>query len=128
MSRDILQMQSELYNALKSTGVDTYDYTPDDCQYPFIRLGTSYGSDRSTKITTVTEITQYIDVFSNYKGQKEIREIVKKVFDAVDNAGIKYNKRNIELTINQHNELSYASDGRFGDSLYQANIVLKITT
>ena len=80
---DLLTYQKALYDAIKSLGYDVYDYVPLNTQLPYIRLDSLQALDDSTKTSEGYEVLQYINIFSSYKGQKEVREIAQTVIDNV---------------------------------------------
>ena len=95
--KDILQVQLELYNKLSSLDYPIYDYVPDDSKMPYIKLGYMNLKDYSCKTADGIEITQYIDIFSNYKGQKQTREIMLKVMGVMDQLKRSHTNLNISL-------------------------------
>lgn len=82
--KNILQVQSELYKRLSTLDYPIYDYIPDDSKMPYIKLGYMNLKDYSCKTTEGVKITQYIDIFSNYKGQKQTREIMLQIMDIMN--------------------------------------------
>ena len=73
---DLFTYQKALYDAIKSLGYDVYDYVPTDAPMPFVRLDYNLIMDDGTKTTEGYEILQYINIFSDYKGQKESKDII----------------------------------------------------
>ena len=86
-----LDLQSELYNILSALNYDVYDHVPKNAPLPYIRIGTFYGNDDSSKINAGSKIYQYIDVFSNYNGKKEIINIMQDVNRNLQNTEMRSN-------------------------------------
>jgi len=58
-----------------------YDEVVESASYPFISLGEETVIDYSTKDTNGGEYTINIDIWSQYKGAKQTKEIMDKVHD-----------------------------------------------
>lgn len=95
--KDILQIQSELYNKLSSLEYPVYDYVSDDSRMPYIRLGYMNLKEYSCKTAEGIELIQYIDIFSNYKGQKQTREIMNQIMDIMNQFKKTYQDLHISL-------------------------------
>lgn len=80
----MLDIQKLIYEKLTALGYTVYDYVVEDAAFPHIRLGVTDGSNNNTKNTKGKKIKQYIDVFSSYRGTKEVKEITSKIVDVLD--------------------------------------------
>lgn len=78
-------LQKLIYNTLKTLPYKVYDYVPKNTKCPYIKIGASHGGDDSTKIDLGFKDYQYIDVFSDYEGQKEVKQIMQQVNDLLQN-------------------------------------------
>lgn len=85
-----LDLQSKLYNILSTLNYNVYDYVPKNVLLPYIRIGTFYGGDDSSKLNIGSKIYQYIDIFSNYRGKKEIITMMQDVNRKLQNIEIKF--------------------------------------
>lgn len=99
MTTNILTIQSELYKQLSSLNIPVYDSVPINAQMPYIKLGYMNMNEYSTKTQEGIQVTQYIDIFSNYKGQKETREIMHQIIQKMQ----QFDKENNDLYISLSN-------------------------
>ena len=122
---DLFTYQKALYDAIKSLGYDVYDYVPTDAPMPFVRLDYNLIMDDGTKTTEGYEILQYINIFSIYKGQKEVKDIAQKILRVsreIDGLDVRLR----QLTIREENYKQEKVNGTTMGSIYQATLVLKI--
>ena len=94
MTTNTLTIQSELYKQLSTLNIPVYDYIPTDAKMPYIKLGYMNMKDYSVK-TAGIQVNQYIDIFSDYKGQKETREIMHQIMDKMQ----QFDKESLDLDI-----------------------------
>lgn len=99
MTTNILTIQSELYKQLSTLNIPVYDYIPTDAKMPYIKLGYMNMKDYSVKTAAGIQVNQYIDIFSDYKGQKETREIMHQIMDKMQ----QFDKENNDLYISLSN-------------------------
>ena len=99
MTTNILTIQSELYKQLSSLNIPVYDYIPTDAKMPYIKLGYMNMKDYSVKTAAGIQVNQYIDIFSDYKGQKETREIMHQIIQKMQ----QFDKENNDLYISLSN-------------------------
>lgn len=130
---NILSIQGELYKILSSTGYNVFDDVPDDTTYPFISIGYSQTLDDSTKTNDGYEILQYIDIYSNYRGQKEIKEISQKVLQTIENSDIEIDDLFIDVKLRgmeiiKEDYKNQIIEGSTKGSLYHSILILKIKT
>lgn len=130
---DILAVQGELYKVLSSTGYNVFDTVPDETEYPFISIGYSQLLDSGTKTNIGYEIMQNIDIFSNYTGQKEIKEISQKVIQTINDNDIKINNLYLDIKLNnmviqKEDDKSQSVEGSTKGSIYHSSLILKIKT
>lgn len=128
---NILAIQGELYKILFSTGYNVYDDVPDDAPYPFISIGYNQLLDDGTKTNDGYEIMQYIDIYSDYNGQKEIKEISQKVLQYIKNSDIKIENLYIDiklksLDIIKESYKSQSVEGSTNGTLYHSVLILRI--
>ncbi len=95
MSTNTLTIQSELYKQLSTLNIPVYDYIPINAKMPYIKLGYMNMKDYSVKTAAGIQVNQYIDIFSNYKGQKETKEIMHQIMDKMQ----LFDKENHDLDI-----------------------------
>lgn len=83
-----VELQEKLYALLSTLSYPVYDDVPKNAKCPYIKLGTNRGGDNSTKTNLAYKDYQYIDVFSEYRGKKEVMQIMKQVNDLLQNKTI----------------------------------------
>lgn len=122
---DLLTYQKKLYDAYKALGYDVYDYVPTDAPMPYVRLDFNQTLDDGTKTSEGYSILQYINIFSDYKGQKEVREMAQKLYEVSrEIEGLDVRLRQLQVR-----EQSYKQEKVNGvtmGTIYQATLVLKI--
>lgn len=83
-----VELQEKLYALLSTLSYPVYDDVPKNAKCPYIKLGTNRGNDNSNKTNLAYKDYQYIDVFSEYRGKKEVMQIMKQVNDLLQNKTI----------------------------------------
>lgn len=83
-----IELQEKLYALLSTLSYPVYDDVPKNAKCPYIKLGVNRGGDNSTKTNLAYKDYQYIDVFSEYRGKKEVMQIMKQVNDLLHNKTI----------------------------------------
>ena len=83
-----IELQEKLYALLSILSYPVYDDVPKNAKCPYIKLGTNRGNDNSNKTNLAYKDYQYIDVFSEYRGKKEVMQIMKQVNDLLQNKTI----------------------------------------
>lgn len=79
------KLQEYLFYLLSKLPYDVHDEVPKDAKCPYIQIGVDYGGDNSTKTGLAYKDYQNIDIFSDYEGKKEVREIMKQVNNLIQN-------------------------------------------
>ena len=122
---DLITYQKALYDAIKAQGYSVYDYVPTDAPFPYVRLDYNQSFDNGTKTSEGYEVLQFINIFSSYKGQKEVREIAQNVLRVVrEIQGLDVKLR--DLVVREEKERQEKINGATSGSIYQATLVLKI--
>lgn len=83
-----IELQEKLYALLSTLSYPVYDDVPKNAKCPYIKLGTNRGNDNSNKTNLAYKDYQYIDVFSEYRGKKEVMQIMKQVNGLLQNKTI----------------------------------------
>lgn len=89
MKTALLALQTALYNRLsndsainkKVTGV--FDAVPKKQEFPYVTLGEDTMVDYSTKTNVGEEITHTLHVWSQYRGKKEVKEIMNLILQSL---------------------------------------------
>ena len=78
---DLIQIQKMVYERLSQlpySVVDDY-VLYQEVEPPFVQLSSLYIENDNTKNTDGLEVEQYINIYSTYKGKKEVLEISQEV-------------------------------------------------
>ena len=77
---NLIQVQQAVWNNLTTIPYTVVDYIDfDSIGPPFIQLGKIYIDDESVKNNEGIKCQQYINIYSNYSGKKELLEMVDAV-------------------------------------------------
>ncbi len=74
------------YVALGVTGV--FDFAPRDQAYPYITIGPGTAIPFDTCTDNGQESTVFVHTWSQYNGQKEVKEIMDRVYLVLQNASL----------------------------------------
>ena len=80
---NLLKVQQDIYSLLKGLGYTVVDETTPETTCPYVRLGYSTVNTISIKTNESYSMLLYIDVFSDYKGSKEVKEISYTIHDSL---------------------------------------------
>jgi hypothetical protein len=88
------ELQKAIYSALNGdaalsalvTGV--YDDVPEGTAYPYVVLGEDTGINFGSKTLDGLEYTLTIHAWSQYRGRKEVKEIMEAIYDALHDASL----------------------------------------
>ena len=77
---NLIQIQQAVWNNLTTIPYTVVDYIDfDSIEPPFIQLGKIYIDDESVKNNEGIKCQQYINIYSNYSGKRELLEMVDAV-------------------------------------------------
>jgi len=87
MSDHSIQLQKTIFDSLSgdnnltsTLGATVYDYVPDSSAFPYVKLGEETAIDNGTKSLQGNEHTLVIHSFSRYRGSKQIKEIMSRIY------------------------------------------------
>jgi len=86
MSDHSLELQKSIFNALdgdsnlQSLVTDVYDFVPESTAFPYVKIGEETSIDNGTKTLQGNEHTLVIHTFSRYRGSKEVKEIMSRIY------------------------------------------------
>ncbi|MDU6533915.1 MAG: DUF3168 domain-containing protein [Intestinibacter bartlettii] len=123
-----IELQEKLYALLSTLSYPVYDDVPKNAKCPYIKLGVNRGGDNSTKINLAYKDYQYIDVFSEYRGKKEVMQIMKQVNDLLQNKTITLENMQAFLYLNSSEILEQTdANGKYyhGILIYKINSQMK---
>ena len=120
-----IELQEKLYALLSTLSYPVYDDVPKNAKCPYIKLGANRGGDNSTKINLAYKDYQYIDVFSEYRGKKEVMQIMKQVNDLLQNKTITLENMQAFLYLNSSEILERTGAE---DKYYHGILIYRIET
>lgn len=126
-----LEIQKEIYNKLSALNYKVYDYVPKDAPMPHVRLGHMSLSDYSDKTHKGESILQYIDIFSDYKGQAQTKEIAAKVNKTLLETPLKIDGLDIDIKLKtfnvlQEDEKAQTISGSVPSTIFHGVLIYKI--
>ncbi len=87
-------IQKEIYNLLSNdnnlnaiVGSKIYDYVPSDTNFPYIVIGDMTATPFDSQIGNGLRVKLTINAFSNYKGTKEVKDIMRNIYNLLHNSG-----------------------------------------
>ena len=89
-------LQTSIYNLLSGDSTldskignnKIFDNVPQDTAYPYVVIGTEASRNIGTKSLDGNVYNADIHVWSQYRGQKEIKEVIEIIYNLVNNATI----------------------------------------
>jgi hypothetical protein len=92
MKLPLFEISTAIYQILNSALlIDVYGHVPDNSLYPYVVVDEATADDWSTKTEPGTEVVLTINGFSNYKGTKEIKQILSDITETITSATITLN-------------------------------------
>lgn len=96
MSDHSLALQKRIYDTLSIDTVltntysaNTFDYVQDNfANFPYIKIGEETLVDNGTKDLQGNEHTLVIHTFSRYRGSKEVKEIMARIYDLLHESNL----------------------------------------
>lgn len=86
MSDHSLELQKSIFNrldgdsTLQNLVTDVYDFVPENTAFPYVKVGEETSLDNGTKTLQGNEHTLVIHTFSRYRGSKEVKEIMSRIY------------------------------------------------
>ena len=86
MSDHSLGLQKTIFDALdgdstlQSLVTDVFDFVPENTAFPYVKIGEETSVDNGTKTLQGNEHTLVIHTFSRYRGSKETKEIMSRIY------------------------------------------------
>ena len=95
MSLHSWELQKAIFTALNgnvsgigNANVPVYDDVPEGSVYPYVVIGEETSSNNGTKTLDGVEHTLTLHVWSQYRGRREIKEIMQSVYEKLHNTAI----------------------------------------
>ena len=86
MSDHSLALQKTVFDTLdgdstlQSLVTDVFDFVPENTAFPYVKIGEETAVDNGTKTLQGNEHTLVIHTFSRYRGSKETKEIMSRIY------------------------------------------------
>lgn len=120
-----VKVQEYLYYLLNNLSYSVYESVPKNAKCPYVKIGTDYGDDNSTKTAFAYKDYQTIDIFSDYNGKKEVREIMKDINNLLQNKELKFNNMQIYLYLDSSRIIEQTdAEGKY----YHGILIYRIET
>ena len=79
---NIVELQQAIWNQLSNSAYTVVDYIEyNSIEPPYVQIGNLYVDDNSVKNAKGLRCEQYINIYSIYKGKKELLEIIDEIND-----------------------------------------------
>lgn len=112
------ELQKAIFTALDGnvTGIDSasvsvYDDVPENTAYPYVILGEETSANSGTKSLDAIEHTLTLHVWSQYRGRREIKEIMQSVYSLLHNTAITVTGASLVNIRQEFNNTLMESDG-----------------
>jgi len=84
MSDPLLALKTALYVALSDAlSVPVYDHVPQDSSYPYVSFGPFDANNADYLSDRKEEVSIYLSVWSEYRGQTEVMQIMSDIYTAL---------------------------------------------
>jgi len=95
-------LQERLYTTLNSDsnltstqGAAVYDEVPENASFPYVQIGRETSADYSTVDVTGSEVTINMDVWSQYKGSKEVKNLMDRIHTLLHDSSLSVTGHNL---------------------------------
>ena len=102
MSDHSLELQKIIYDTLSGDstitttyGANVYDYIPDNSAFPYVKVGEETSVDNGTKTLQGNEHTLVIHTFSQYRGSKEVKNIMSRIYALLHESSLSVSGANL---------------------------------
>tara|TARA_R100001510_G_C7656992_1_gene217901 strand:- start:2610 stop:3008 length:399 start_codon:yes stop_codon:yes gene_type:complete len=101
MSLDTFPLQEALYSRLNGDGTlgglveGVFDGVPDDNTLPIVTLGEGTTTDNAMKDLDARDYVFNIDVYSSYRGMKETKTIMQRVYELLHDHSLSVSGANL---------------------------------
>lgn len=82
------EIQTAIYEAVAAIGYPTYDEVPQVTTYPYIVVGDDRSTPFDTDDSVGSETICTIHVWSQYRGRKEVKEIMRSIYHTLNRANL----------------------------------------
>lgn len=122
----LFELQIKLYEILSNLSCKVYDYVPKNAKCPYVEIGTLHGQDDSTKLNRGSKIYQNIDIYSEYEGKKEVKQIMQEVNSKLQNTIIKFEDASAFLYLDDFKIIEQEDElGKYNHGILIYKILIK---
>jgi hypothetical protein len=89
------ELQKAIFNQLSgsivgldSANISVFDDVPENTSYPYVVIGEETATNNGSKDLDGLEYTLTVHVWSNYRGRREIKEIMQSVYENLHDTAI----------------------------------------
>jgi hypothetical protein len=77
------EIQAAIYAKVSAIGWPTYDHVPQESAFPYVVIGDDTSIPWDTDDSIGSETTCTIHVWSRHRGRKEVKEIMRTIYEAL---------------------------------------------
>lgn len=82
------EIQAAIYAKVAAVGWPTFDHVPQETAFPYVVIGDDTSIPWDTDDSLGSETTCTIHVWSRHRGRKEVKEIMRTIYEALHRAEI----------------------------------------
>ena len=131
MSDHSLQLQKTIFDRLSgdsnltsTLGAAVYDFVPDNSAFPYVKLGEETAVDVGTKTLQGNEHTLVIHSFSRYRGSKEIKNIMSRIYALLHESSLSVSGAELVNLRFEFSDVIKENDGRTTHGLQRFRAVV----
>ena len=117
MSEHSLALQKTIFDALdtdstlQSKVTDVNDFVPENTAFPYVKLGEDTAIDNGTKTLQGNEHTLVVHTFSRYRGSKEIKDIMARIYTVLHESSLTVSGASLENLRFEFSDVLKENDG-----------------
>ncbi len=98
-------------SGIDSANVSVYDDVPEGTTYPYVVIGEETSANNGTKDVDGIDHTLTLHVWSQYRGRREIKEIMQSVYELLHDAAITVSGASLVNIRQEFNNTLMENDG-----------------
>lgn len=127
MAEPTFAVQKAIYEALSTAlngTASVYDHVPQDAAFPYVSIDAEEAMPRDFLASRRDQRMIYLSVWSRYKGQKEVKEIIAAIDAALHRARLALDTGTMVICMVRRKAVAKDADGK----TYMGTITLDVTT
>ena len=130
MSDHSLALQKTVFDTLdgdstlQSLVTDVFDFVPENTAFPYVKIGEETATDNGTKTLQGNEHTLVIHSFSRYRGSKEIKEIMSRIYALLHESSLSVSGASLVNMRFEFSDVIKENDGRTSHGLQRFRAVV----